>query len=188
MRALKVGGIILGSTVTAVALFVAAIAFISPQVEGTFATSIESEVVINAPPKVVWAVLGNFDSYPAWNPFIRKISGRLAVGDHLHIEITSSPDAAPLVFDPLVLEVTPDRGFKWRGKVLVPGVFDGTHRFRLTELPDGRTLFEQSEKFSGAIVPVFRGKMKSDTEGGFKAMNNAIKSRAEAITLTSLSN
>ena len=34
-----------------------------------------SEIIIDAPPQEVWMVLRSFESYEAWNPFLRRING-----------------------------------------------------------------------------------------------------------------
>jgi hypothetical protein len=68
---------------------------------------------------------------------------------------------------------------EWLGHLLVPGIFDGRHRFELAEASDGSTLFIQSETFSGILIPFF-GSMLKDTERGFAAFNDALKSRSEA--------
>jgi uncharacterized membrane protein len=39
--------------------------------------SLRSQIAIGAPSARVWAVLTDFAAYPAWNPFIRAISGDL---------------------------------------------------------------------------------------------------------------
>ena len=141
MLALKVIGMGLGSVILALVLLTIAMAIIEPQKEGVFATRIATDVVIDASPQAVWAVLSDFASYQSWNPFVLQIEGRM----------------------------------------IASGIFDGTHGFKLTALPDARTRLDHGESFSGVFVPIFRGKMKTDTENGIRAMNTALKIRAEAL-------
>ncbi len=69
---------------------------------------------------------------------------------------------------------------RWKGRLLLPGIFDAEHSFRLTALESGRTLFSHEETFTGFLVPLaFRGALKRGTERGFEAMNRALKHRAE---------
>ena len=49
---------------------------------------IETSILINAPPSRVWQVLTDFHAYPAWNSFIRVISGPLHEGARLSLQIT----------------------------------------------------------------------------------------------------
>lgn len=37
------------------------------------AKEIKTEIVINASPEKIWAILKDFDKYPAWNPFIKSV-------------------------------------------------------------------------------------------------------------------
>ena len=37
--------------------------------------SIRTEIVIQAPAEAVWAVLTDFPSHPAWDPFLTRIEG-----------------------------------------------------------------------------------------------------------------
>ena len=46
-----------------------------------------TEVEINAPPSRVWEVLTNFEKYPIWNPFIKKISGMAAKDERLEVHM-----------------------------------------------------------------------------------------------------
>ncbi len=39
-------------------------------------SELNSEIEIGASPERVWQLLTDFDRSPAWNPFIRSISGR----------------------------------------------------------------------------------------------------------------
>ena len=56
-------------------------------------------------------------------------------------------------FKPWVTAVEPHRYLEWLGRAGMPGIFDGRHSFTLTPLTGGRTLVQQSETFSGALVP-----------------------------------
>jgi hypothetical protein len=55
----------------------------------------------------------------------------------------------------------------------LPGIFDGRHSFTLTRLTGGRTLIQQSETFTGVLIP-FTGSMLARTRAGFVAMKEAL--------------
>jgi hypothetical protein len=138
---------------------------------------IETSIEIEAPPKQVWAILTDFGGMAAWNPFIRSISGALATGSRLSVHIAPAGKSA-MRFTPTVLAVKPERELRWLGKLLLPGLFDGEHYFFLDPIGEERTRFTHGEKFSGLLVSIFGGTL-SATEEGFKAMNLALKRRAE---------
>lgn len=138
------------------------------------ATSIE----IDAPPDRVWSVLTDFDSFPDWNPFIRSARGEVEPGAKLEVRI-EPPGGRAMTFKPTVLVAEPGRELRWLGRLLLPGLFDGEHIFRIEPLESGRSRFGQAERFSGVLVPLF-GKTLEQTRRGFEAMNEALRRRAEA--------
>ena len=88
-----------------------------------------------------------------------------------------------MTFRPTVLRATPNQEFRWVGHLLVPGIFDGEHFFRLIPLDGDRgTLFTQGEQFRGLLVPLLRKSLDRGTRQGFEAMNQALKARVEAST------
>jgi hypothetical protein len=138
--------------------------------------TIETSIEIAAPPSRVWEVLKDFPLYPQWNPFITSISGSMRVGEKLKVRIEPAGKSG-IEFNPTVLIAEPEREFRWKGKVLVQGLFDGEHYFRME--PSGRgTRFHQGEQFTGLLVPLLSCTFTA-TEQGFKAMNEQLKRRAE---------
>jgi hypothetical protein len=138
--------------------------------------AIDTSIEIAAPPSRVWEVLMDFQSYPHWNPFITSISGAARVGEKLSVRI-QPPGKSGMKFKPTVLVADSQRELRWKGKVLVNGLFDGEHHFRLEPMGDG-TKFYQGEQFTGLLVPLLTGTFQA-TEQGFKAMNERLKRRAE---------
>jgi hypothetical protein len=141
-------------------------------------TELHTEILIDAPPATVWAILTDFAAYPDWNPFVTSAVGTLAVGERLVIRL-APPGGKPVTFKPTVTVVEAPRSFEWFGRVLLPGLFDGRHRFEL--LPDGDgTRLLQTERFAGVLVPLMRRSLDTQTRAGFDAMNTAVAARAEA--------
>jgi hypothetical protein len=139
---------------------------------------IETQIEINAPAERVWSLLMDFPSYPRWNPFIRSIEGNPVVGQSLNVLIQPLGSKA-MRFRPTVLKVEPNREFRWKGKLLVPGLFDGEHYFKLEPKPGGGLVFRQGEVFSGLLVPLLRRSLDGATRQGFIAMNEALRQEAE---------
>ncbi len=137
---------------------------------------IQTSALIAASPSRVWSVLMDFAAYSSWNPFIRSLSGEKRIGSRLEA-IIAPPGHKPQTFRPVVVELVPERIFCWRGTLPIPGLFTGEHRFALAEEVSG-TRFTQSEQFSGLLVPLVGGVLAA-TELGFRAMNEALKSRSE---------
>ena len=138
---------------------------------------LDTQIEINAPAERVWTLLMDFPAYGRWNPFIRSIEGRAAVGETLKAFI-QPPGSGGLRVAPVVLAADPNRAFRWKGKLLLPGLFDGEHFFEL-EPAAGGTVFRHGEIFSGLLVPLLKGTLDGATRQGFIAMNEALKREAE---------
>ncbi|OLD64216.1 MAG: polyketide cyclase [Acidobacteria bacterium 13_1_40CM_2_68_5] len=135
-----------------------------------------SQIEIEAPPHRVWDTLVDFDAYADWNPFIRKIGGAARPGGRLTVEIHPR-GGRPMTFRPIVLRAQPHRELRWRGRLLLPGLFDGEHIFSIAPLSSTRVRFSQREKFSGLLVPLGRRMLLDATLRGFEEMNQALERR-----------
>jgi hypothetical protein len=139
--------------------------------------TLETSIDIDAPPEQVWGILMDFARYPEWNPFIRRIRGKAVAGARL-AALLQPPGTKALTFHPRVRIVVENREFRWLGRLLIPGIFDGEHLFVLEPI-DGGTRFHQKENFRGLLVPFLNRMIEGDTRRGFTEMNKALKERAE---------
>jgi len=140
--------------------------------------TLRTDIQIAATPERVWNILMDFPAHAQWNPFVRSIEGTPLVGTTLKVFI-HPPGGRGMQFRPKVLTVEAPREFRWKGKLLIPGLFDGEHFFLLDRAPNGNVLFTQGEIFSGVLVPMMRKSLEGPTRAGFIAMNEALKRRAE---------
>lgn len=141
--------------------------------------NIETEIIIDSGVANVWNVLTNFDAYPIWNPFIKSIKGEKKVGQNLIVSI-KPPNSKGMTFKPIITQLNANSEFRWKGKFLMPGIFDGEHYFRLFQLNVNQTKLIQGETFSGILVGLMSS-MLNDTEEGFKQMNLSLKKECEKI-------
>ncbi len=140
---------------------------------------IETRVTIEAPASEVWAVFAQQDAFQDWNPFIKDMAGSMEVGETLSVSLQAG-DNNPMTFEPVVLASEPGKEFRWKGKLLYPGIFDGEHYFLFEEIDSTQTRFIQGEEFSGVFSGIISALVLKDTEAGFEAMNQALKERVEA--------
>ena len=141
--------------------------------------TIEHAVDIQAPAAAVWHILTDTDKYEDWNPFMPRLSGRLARGERL--TLTVRPGKRTMTFRPTVLAFQDGTLIRWRGRLGMTGLFDGEHELRLEPIPDGGTRFVQRETFTGLLVPMMP-RVLDDTATGFAAMNTALRDRAASRT------
>ncbi len=136
-----------------------------------------TEITIDANISTVWNVLMDFENHPKWNPFIKSISGEKIVGKKLEVFI-KPPDGNGMTFKPVILKLDVNKEFRWKGKLGIPGLFDGEHFFILEPIEGNKTKFVHGEKFSGLLIPLL-GKIFDKTVIGFDQMNKALKSKCE---------
>ena len=135
---------------------------------------IKTSIDIEASPEEVWKILVYFEEYENWNPFIKSVEGNFSVGNKVKIR------AGDMRFSPKVLVFEENKEIRWLGKLLVTGIFNGEHSFKLIDNSDGSTTFEHEEKFTGILVGLAAKKLEKDTKSGFEAMNLKLKQLAEA--------
>ncbi|HUL86169.1 MAG TPA: SRPBCC domain-containing protein [Actinomycetota bacterium] len=148
-----------------------------------FTKEIRSEVEIEGTAEEVWSVLTDFDRYGEWNPGFSQVRGRAEVGATLDVTFLRSGDRTTKMH-PRVLVAEPGREFRWLGRLLMPWVFDGEHRFEIHEDEPGRVRFVQAERFRGVLVPFFRHLIEVDTLTTFGEVNEALAARVVELRST----
>jgi hypothetical protein len=141
---------------------------------------IQTEIEIAATPERLWSILTDLSAYPSWNPFIRSITGHIERGQRLAVSIQPA-GGRTMTFRPTVLLAAPNTELRWLGHLLLPGIFDGEHYFKMAPSTPGRVRFTQGEKFSGVLVAFAKASLDRGTKAGFVAMNAALKARAERV-------
>lgn len=134
-------------------------------------------IQINATAEIVWNILTDVKSYAEWNPFFVEMSGKFEPGSY--VKVSAQPVGGKQTsFSPKILEVKKNELIKWRGRVLLPYIFDGYHSFIIKRISDDKVEFTQHEDFKGILVP-FIG--LEPFQKGWVKMNNALKMRAEKV-------
>ncbi|HEY1540208.1 MAG TPA: SRPBCC domain-containing protein [Solirubrobacteraceae bacterium] len=144
---------------------------------------LETTIDVVAPPDAVWAVLVDLPAYADWNPFITRAGGRPAAGERLTLKLQQAKGRG-LTIRPKVLVAEPGRELCWLGHLLIPGIFDGRHRFTIRPI-DGGCRLVQEEHFTGLLVPILSNGLRSGTQPAFQAMNAALKRRVETASVSS---
>jgi hypothetical protein len=141
-----------------------------------FRNEIRSQVTIEASAQEVWDTLTDFESYGEWNPGFERAEGRAEVGETLHITFAKK-GGRTMTMRPTVLVADPGRELRWLGRLFLPGIFDGEHRFEIHESEPGRVTFVQGERFRGMLVPFLRKMIEVDTLSMFEKVNDALVAR-----------
>jgi hypothetical protein len=149
--------------------------------DGVFRWSIATSVEIDAPAARVWDVLVDLPAYPEWNPFIVQAEGTVAEGETLSLQM-ALPGREPVTIRPRLLVVDPGRELRWKGRLWLPGLFDGEHAFALTPLQNGRTRLDHTEQFAGLLLPIAKRMIHEATVQSFRALDGALAARAARPT------
>ncbi len=137
--------------------------------------TMSATIQIDAPPEAVWAVLTDLGRYPEWNPLFREASEQVAVGNRITLRSVHPANGRPMTVKPKITVADPGAELRWVSNL--PGIISGEHRFALTPA-DGGTRLEQSETFRG-LLTAFSGRTFARAEASFRALNEALKKRAE---------
>jgi len=149
-----------------------------PPRDGPFLSRLLSDITVAASAERVWSVLTRFDEYPLWNPFLLSIRGEARAGTRLSVRFRVH-GVRDVTVRTRLLRVVPRRELRWRGRLLLPGLYDGEHVFSIAPLSGGRVRFSQRETFTGVLVPALGRALLGMTGRGFHDMNRALKERAE---------
>jgi len=141
-------------------------------------SALRTEITIDAPADLVWAILTDFRNYGRWNPFIRAIDGRARRGSTLQVT-TQRRGAAGTTRRNVLMKVDAPRELRWRSGLQMPLFLELQHGFRIDPHPDGGVLFRQSRLSRGLLAPLLRDGSDAAVERAFNEMNAALKARAE---------
>jgi hypothetical protein len=142
---------------------------------------LSTQIEFDGTPEEVWKIFTDLPAHTQWNPFITKIDGELRPGAKLDVRLEPEGERG-ITMHPKVLAVEQGHEVRWLGHLLVPGVFDGEHRFLIEESGPGRVRFTQSERFGGILLPLFWKKLRDGgTAKGFRAMNEAFARRVAGL-------
>ena len=117
--------------------------------------TLETRFSVPQSPDQVWSVLIDYPSYARWNSFMREASGEVGIGKKLNITIYLS-SGSKMSFKPKLLVVDKDRELRWRGHLIVNGLFDGEHYWVLSRNASGGTDIVHGENFKGLLVGVIK--------------------------------
>ena len=110
--------------------------------------SVEAELLIEAPPKAVWAMLTDTDNYAAWNPIFVGVYGDMRPGGELMLDMKLEDGQVSQI------TVTVDAMIEYQSiqqSAGVPGILTAHHEWSL-EPAKGGALVVQRETYRGVGV------------------------------------
>ncbi len=140
---------------------------------------VEERIGIQAPAAVIWEVLADLPRWHEWNPTYPKAEGELRIHSVLNLTL-ALPGEEPEEIRPKVLDWVPNEQLLWELKAL-RGLVRTTRYIEIDPLAEASCVVDNGEIFGGLMGPSLGRKMGKVVQRGFRAMNEALKARAEAI-------
>ncbi|MCB1180053.1 MAG: SRPBCC domain-containing protein [Leptospiraceae bacterium] len=140
--------------------------------------SIQTEIIINAPKKIIWDILTDFPSYPEWNPFLIQVIGEASPGSPVFFIAKSGFIFIPILAN--ILEFENGSKFSWGGPGIewAKGLISAEHFFKIEEISERECIFHNNETMDGIIADTI-WPLIQNTELSYVEMNYALKKRAE---------
>ena len=138
---------------------------------------VHTEIVIDAPPEVVWSVLTNTANYGNWAAFLVGIKGEIKEGSKITVDFKLDPSKEKLTTLDHTITVVDGTEFYWAEKG--PGGIRDNHHFRVEPLEGNKTLFVQSDEIMGGITFLMGGRLAKMYVNGYRAFNRGLKAEAE---------
>jgi hypothetical protein len=146
--------------------------------------TINTNIIIDAPPSTVRAAWLDFASFPSWNKFVSSVEPPDPTPE-AHVLITLYGGESPL--EMIVRENTPDT-FSWTGNIGPSWSCKGHHTLKFEPYGEvggngetGQCKLLSYEKFTGLFARLILLFIRESTEQGYIQMNKDLKERAEAI-------
>ncbi|WP_291727321.1 SRPBCC domain-containing protein [Bernardetia sp.] len=137
-----------------------------------------TEIQIKASKEKVWQVLTDFQNYPSWNTFIRKLDGSPNMGAKIEAKMFP-PVGLPMTFDGVICRNIPNQTLAWNGYMVARWLFAPTHIFEIEEKSENEVLFIHREEYEGAIIPLIKFMLPTLVGKGFELMNQDLKKIVE---------
>jgi hypothetical protein len=137
----------------------------------------QTSIVIPAPLAEVWRALADLDEYPRWNPLIRlRPWNRAGLREGGRAWLTLSLSKLPVLV-PVLVEVASGEELRWIGGP--PGLFRGSHYFRLREVEGGTELIH-GEDFRGLLLPLMWPVMEGQLDRMYRQVNESLATHVAA--------
>jgi hypothetical protein len=140
--------------------------------------TIEDRIGVQAPAEVIWEIVRDLDHWSEWNPTYPKASGEVRIGEVLDVTLALEGQP-PQALKPKVLDWIPNEQLHWELKMM-GGMIKTIRYIEIEALGDESCIVNNGEIFGGLMGPSLGKRVGRTVRRGFKAMNEALKARAEA--------
>lgn len=139
----------------------------------------ESRIEINAPKKLVWEVLLDFENYDQWNRFTPKIECDFQIGHPVKLHVDMKQNGNIRIQKENLLWLKSEESIAWG---ITSGFPVRTERAQiLKSLGPERTSYYTYDKFWGLLVPIVMLGFRKNIQRGFDAVGEGLKAHCEKL-------
>ncbi len=139
--------------------------------------TIYTDIIIEATPEQVWAVLTDTSSYKDWAVFLVDIQGEIKDGEKITAVFKINPKKEKFNTIEHTISVDEGKEFYWAEKG--PGGIRDNHHFKVEPVDWGKTLFIQSDEIMKGITWLAGGNLSKMYAEGYQAFNRRLKAEVE---------
>jgi hypothetical protein len=142
-------------------------------------TVVSDWIVINAPQRLVWDILVDFDSYPQWNSFTSEVHTDLTIDSavELHVHL---PKRGKRIQQEVVRTVQPPHTLAWGTTMGADFLLKALRIQSIEKLSAKQCRYRSTDELKGALTPLVKWLFAESMRSGFNAMALELKLRAEA--------
>lgn len=135
-----------------------------------------TQVTIKSNPAEVWRILTDFEKYPDWHPYIKRIEGTLDRKSIIKV-IYKKNDNQEGVFSAYIIDNEVNKRLSWGGSLGF--IFRAKHYYLIEIVGADSVKLVQGEYWKGIFGGMYGNKIYEDTAHKFELMNNKLKEIAE---------
>ena len=142
------------------------------------ASSVRSEISIDAPIDGVWRILKDLQAYAEWNPFTPRVESSLELGDPIHLHARMRGER--LMHRVEWVTRNEPHALCWEMKMGKRFLLHAERCQVLTPLDGDRTHYVTEDSFTGLLTPLVMATFGHAMQRGFDDCAKGLKKRAEA--------
>lgn len=150
-----------------------------PPPKGPTGFRIEDRIGIQAPQELIWEVIYDLSSWHEWNPTYPRAEGEIRIGNILNLDLVL-PGQSKQELNARVVDWVPNEQLHWELKLL-GGLIKTLRYIEISPLAETGCVVDNGEIFGGLMGSSLGKRMRGPVRRGFLAMNEALKTRAEAL-------
>ena len=149
-----------------------------PPASGPKGLRVEDRIGIQAPAEVIWEIVKDLERWSEWNPTYPEAHGQVRIGEVLSVKLVL-PGQPVQMLAPKVLDWVPNEQLHWQ-LTMMGGLIKTVRYVEIEARGEQNCIVDNGEIFGGLMGPSLGKRMGRTIQRGFKAMNEALKDRAEA--------